>query len=210
MLILLDSHCISHVKSQFDMYGFCHGWLQLFCNLIDQSLEPPLLKTLLISDVQTSCPNWNFGFCLTLQSWKLNNTFVSFTSLLALTGVIFTERWIVLIYCLVIDGTWDIQSAFPFSNTGFFSKLCIVLLTPSTIVGALTVNLEKYCIFLTFKKFGKIELWSFASTSDSSSIDFFYLVRILENSFVIFWLFLIFKRTHQVYFEIMSIIMRSI
>ena len=40
------------------------------------------------------------------------------------------------------DGSSDIQLAFPFSNTGFFNKLRIVLITRSAIEGPLSVNLE--------------------------------------------------------------------
>ena len=48
----------------------------------------------------------------------------------------------VLLYCLVADGNSDNQSAFPFSNTGFFNKLRKVLITRSAIEGPLSVNLD--------------------------------------------------------------------
>ena len=45
------------------------------------------------------------------------------------------------------------QTAFSAKNTGFLNELRMVLNTPSTIEGPLSVNLEKCCIFLIFKKF---------------------------------------------------------
>ena len=42
------------------------------------------------------------------------------------------------------DGNSDNQSAFPFSNRGFFSNLREVLITRSAIEGPLSVNRE-YC-----------------------------------------------------------------
>ena len=42
----------------------------------------------------------------------------------------------------MIDGNSEIQSALPFSNTGFFNKLRTVRITRSAIEGPLSVNLE--------------------------------------------------------------------
>ena len=55
---------------------------------------------------------------------------------------IFVERWIVLLYILVIGGNSDNQSAFPFSNTGFLNELRIVPITRSANERALSVKRE--------------------------------------------------------------------
>ena len=56
--------------------------------------------------------------------------------------VAFIELWIVLLYSLLTDGSSLNQSAIPFSKTGFFDKLRIVLMILSDIEGLLSVNRE--------------------------------------------------------------------
>ena len=58
-------------------------------------------------------------------------------------GVIFVEMWIVLLYCLITDGSSVNQSALPAKNFGFFNKFLLVLMTRSAIDDLLSVNLEK-------------------------------------------------------------------
>ena len=58
-------------------------------------------------------------------------------------GVIFTELWIVLLYCLITDGSSLKQSAFPAKNTGFFKRLPIVLLN-------LAANTAPRALFLEY------------------------------------------------------------
>ena len=45
----------------------------------------------------------------------------------------------VLLICLMTDGSSVIPSAFPFENTGFFNTLRIVLITLSAFEGPLSV-----------------------------------------------------------------------
>ena len=47
-----------------------------------------------------------------------------------------------VIMFLVVDGSSVSQSAFLFKNTGFFSKLSIVGIARSTMLGPLSVNRE--------------------------------------------------------------------
>ena len=58
-------------------------------------------------------------------------------------GVNFIEPCIVLLYCLMTDGSSDNQSPFPAKKTGFLNKLRIVLITLSENDGHLSVNREK-------------------------------------------------------------------
>ena len=58
-------------------------------------------------------------------------------------GVISVEMWIALLYCLIIEGSSLIQSAFPAKNTGIFNQLRTVLMPRSAILGPLSVNREK-------------------------------------------------------------------
>ena len=48
----------------------------------------------------------------------------------------------VLLYCLITDGSSINQSAFLFSNTGFLNTFRIVLMTRSAFDGPLSVNRE--------------------------------------------------------------------
>ena len=48
----------------------------------------------------------------------------------------------VLLYCLITDGSSEIQLALPAKNTGFFNKLRIVLTTRSAILGPLSGKRE--------------------------------------------------------------------
>ena len=111
-------------------------------SLYDQFVESHLLKTRLISAVLTKSPNLIFGCCLTLRSWRFEDTSFAFVCLLDWMGVIYVELWIVLLYCLTTDDNSDNQSAFPFSNTGFSNELRTVRITCSAILGPLSVNLE--------------------------------------------------------------------
>ena len=107
-----------------------------------------------------------------------------------------------IILFLMIDGSSDIQSALPAGNIGFLNKLRMVLKTRSQIEGASSVNLEKCCVFLKFKKFLKKKIYH--SLPLSFSIlrgDLLDDVRIFGNSFFIVCEFLFFKGMVQKFFE---------
>ena len=53
----------------------------------------------------------------------------------------------------MIYGSSLIQSALPFSKTGFFNDFPIVLITHSPSEEHLSVFLEESCMFLLFRKF---------------------------------------------------------
>ena len=102
-------------------------------------------------------------------------------------------------------GNSDNQSALPFSNTGFFKKFLIVLINRSAILGPLSVYLEKYCIFFTFRKFGKTQICHSDPLSISNLRGLrFDVVKIFEKSFVIARPYLFFKGEAHKYLEKLS------
>ena len=65
-------------------------------------------------------------------------------------GANFVELWMIFLYLLMTDGSSLDQLPFPFSDTGFFIKLRIVLMTRSHIDGPLSLDQEKCCTVFSF------------------------------------------------------------
>ena len=74
-----------------------------------------------------------------------------------LKWVIIIEVYIVLLYCLMTDGSSLSQPVDAIRNTGFFSKVRIVLKNRSAVEGTLSVNLESDVLF-DFQKFRNVFL----------------------------------------------------
>ena len=91
-------------------------------SLNDQFFASPLLKTLLISAVQTKFLHLIFGFCPTFWPWRLDYKSYSFLLLEVLSGIFLVELWIVFLSFLIQNGNSDIHSALHFSHIGSFNK----------------------------------------------------------------------------------------
>ena len=100
------------------------------CILKHQFVLSLWLKTDPVSKALANWPRWIF-FCFCLLSWRLEKTYFSSDFLEVWMGVIFVELWIELLNFSITDWSSDIQSAFPFSNTGFLKKFHLVLINLS-------------------------------------------------------------------------------
>ena len=108
-------------------------------------------------------------------------------------GVILVELWMVLLYCLITDGSSLNQLALPARKIGFFNQPRIVQKTRSAIDGPLSANLEKWYIILVFKKIRNNSLKNSVPQPDSIFRRVrFEVVNIFAISFVIVWLYFLF------------------